>query len=294
MVERLSLSIAGVTIGLSCDPSEMQLKVEGAATAFLVNDANPDLTVRAAWSELSEATRGEKVFDSGSLWQLYRENGSYLFRFTSPAFGSHPYKTASFNKDFTQGRVHLHRAFFSPDAAVYPLEYPLDELLIINWLASGKGVEAHSCGLVDASGNGHLFVGQSGKGKTTIARLWQKRNGVKILGDDRIIVREDGGNLWMYGTPWHRERSSACPARAPLTRVYFLKHAKKNELVSQGTTESLAQLFSRCFLPFYSPDGLKFTLGFLERIVRTVPCYELGFVPDDSVIALLEELGAGS
>jgi hypothetical protein len=294
MAERLSLSIAGITIGLSCDPSEMQLKVEGAATAFLVNDANPDLTVRATWGELSDATRGEKVFDSGSLWQLYRENGSHLFRFTSPALGSHPYKIASLNKDFTVGHVRLHRAFFPSDVPVYPLEYPLDELLITNWLARGRGVEIHACGLVDGAGNGHLFVGQSGAGKSTMARLWQNRTGAKILSDDRVILRNGGDTIRMYGTPWHGEAGFARPDGAPLTDVFFLRHGHGNERVPLEPVEALGRFFACSFPPFYSPDGLKFTLGFLERIVRTVPCYELGFVPDDRVIALLEELGAGS
>jgi len=287
MADRLSLRIADITIGLLCEDPEMQLKVEGATKAFLVEEADPDVTVRAAWGELREAIRGEKVFDSGGLWQLYRENGFYLFRFASPAIGPYPYKVASFNSAFTVGHVYLHRAFFPPDAAVYPLEYPLDELLIMNWLARGRGVELHSCALADSAGNGHLFVGPSGAGKTTTARLWQKRDGVKILSDDRIIVREEGGRLWMHGTPWHGEAALACPARAPLTRVYFLKHAKKNELVPQGTTESVVRLFASSFLPFYSSGGLEFTLALLEKIVRTVPCSELRFVPDETVVEFM-------
>ena len=88
------------------------------------------------------------------------------------------------------------------DAAAYPLEYPLDELLIINLLAQGRGVEVHAAGVIDPEGCGHLFLGQSGGGKTTISRLWQGVERAEILSDeDRIILRKEAGRIWMYGTP---------------------------------------------------------------------------------------------
>ena len=83
-----------------------------------------------------------------------------------------PYKTALFVPDFSRGHVCLHRPFFADAPSVDPLEYPLDELLVISLLGQGRGVEIHGCGVVDGS-SGYLFVGQSGAGKTTIARLWQ-------------------------------------------------------------------------------------------------------------------------
>jgi len=252
-----------------------------------------DMTVRAAWGELPEATGGEKVFDSGSLWQLYRVNGTYLFRFASPALGPHPYKVASFNKDFTVGEVLLHRDSFSRDSAVYPLEYPLDELLIVNWLARGRGVELHSSAVVDTAGNGHLFVGHSGAGKTTMARLWQNRDGVRILSDDRTIVRKVDGRFWMYGTPWQSAPEFTSPDRAPLARVHFLKHGTANELLPQTATEAVGRLFAGSFLPFYSRDALEYSLGFLEELVGAVPCQELRFTPDDKVVAFIEGLNTG-
>jgi len=283
-----SLRIANVTIGLICEDPQMRLDATGPANAFLVDEAKPDLSVSAAWGDLPEAICGEKVFDSGGPWQLYRENGSYVFRFASPATGPRPYKIASFNKDFTVGHVRLHRAFFPSDVPVYPLEYPLDELLITNWLARGRGVEIHACGLVDGAGNGHLFVGQSGAGKSTMARLWRQRNGATILGDDRVVLRGGAKAIRIYGTPWHREAGFADPGSAPLAQVCFLRHGQKDELAPLEPMEALGRFFACSFPPFYSPESLDFLVGFLENVVKTVPCYELRFVPDESAVALIE------
>ncbi len=280
------IRIADLTIALTSDDPALTLPNEGAMARFLVNDADPDVRVRAAWGELGELS-GEKLFDSGGLWQLYAAKDSHRFHFTSPILGPLPYKMASFNPEFTSGEVRLHRPYFPNGQTVYPLEYPLDELLIMHLLANGRGVEVHACGVVDPSGQGYLFVGQSGAGKTTLAQLWQKVEGVTVLSDDRIILRNKEGRLWMYGTPWHGEAGLSYPARAPLAGVYLLRHGSSSELVPLRHSEAVARLVACSFPPFYSPRGLDFVLSVFDQVVNAVPCQELRFVPDEQVLALI-------
>jgi hypothetical protein len=256
---------------------------------FVVSGADPDVRIRAAWSDLSRLNGGKITFDSGGVWKLYVDGGCHRFRFHAAAFGIAPYKEACLNSDFSSGEVALHRPYFATGRVPYALEYPLDELLLMHLLAQGRGTEVHSCGVVDDSGNGHLFVGQSGAGKTTMARLWQRERGVKILSDDRIVLRNMDDTNWMYGTPWHGEAGLADPSRAPLTRIYFLRHGGKNELLPQTKTEAVARLFACSFPPFYNREALDFTLAFFAEIVEAVPCYELNFVPDEPVVGFIVE-----
>jgi hypothetical protein len=253
---------------------------------FLVDEVEPDVRVRAAWRNLSEKNGGAKIFDSGSLWQLYSDNEGYLFRLkfsNSPQ----PYKLAYFNTDFTVGDIYMSPDYISRDNPVYPLEYPLDELLLMNLLSRGRGVEVHASGVVDTLGRSYLFVGQSGAGKTTMTRLWEKLEGVKILSDDRIILRKQDGRVWMYGTPWHGEAELASAGQAILTHVFFLRQSPRNKLVRQTPTRSAARLLACGFPPFFSPEGIEFALGFYEAVTKMVPCHELGFVPDDTVVEFI-------
>jgi hypothetical protein len=94
----------------------------------------------------------------------------------------------------------------------------------------------------------------------------------------------------MYGTPWHGDAGFASPARAPLRKIYFLRHGQRNELLPQGLTEALAHLFACSFPPFYNREALDFTLGLLESVVKTVPSYELTFMPDKKVVKFIQEL----
>jgi hypothetical protein len=282
------LSVGGITLSLSSDDPELELEVEGATKRFLVHHGDPEIDIRAGWGLLSKETFGKKLFDSGHLWQLYADENSFRYHFTSPALGLFPYKIASFDREFTSGRVLFHHPCFPGRKALYPLEYPLDELVFVNLLSMGKGANVHACGVVDSRGNGHLFVGPSGAGKTTMARLWQDEIGVTVLSDDRIILRNHEKNSWMYGTPWHGEAELASPDRVPLTRLYFLKKGSRNELVPLSKPDAAGYLFAYCFPPFYSPQGINFTLGFLLEVVESVPCYELWFVPDNKIVEFVE------
>jgi hypothetical protein len=281
------LRIADITIALVSEDPELKTEVDEPAQRFLVTEADPDVVVKARWSNLSEGSGGEQIFDSGGLWQLHSEGGSYRFSFISAVLGSVPYKIARFDQEFTSGKVFFHHPYFPLGRPLCPLEYPLDELLMVNLLAQGKGVEVHACGVVGSSGNGRLFVGQSGAGKTTIARLLQQDTGATILSDDRIILRQADNGIVMYGTPWHGEGMLASPSRAPLTAVYFLEKGQENELVVQERSDSISRLFTCSFPPFYNRDALGFTLTFLEDVVKTVPCYELRFKPEKHVVEFI-------
>ena len=281
------LEVADISVQIqSADPT-LHFETQGVMKTFLTTEDQPDAQASATWSDLSQMSLGETIFDSGALWQLHRRNGSYLYAFTSSVFGSAPYKVASFDSSFTSGEVYLHRPYFGSNQALYPLEYPLDELWMVNLLGQGRGAEIHGCGVVDADGKGHLFVGQSGAGKSTMARLWEPQKGIQILSDDRIVLRKAGQKLWMYGTPWHGEAGFSSSARAPLSKIYFLRHAQNNELLPQRPAQSVGQLFTCSFPPFYNPEALDFTLGFFEEVVQSVPCFELRFLQDEKVIELI-------
>jgi len=70
--------------------------------------------------------------------------------------------------------------------------------------------------------------------------------------------------------------------------VYFLEKGQKNELVAQKASDSISRLFTCSFPPFYNRDALDFTLTFLEDVVKNVPCFELRFTPDKSVVEFIK------
>jgi hypothetical protein len=181
MSHGLSLDIAGITIALSSD-ANLPIEIEGAARKFMGGGKPAEVRVHAAWGEPTEPDPAHLLFDPGKgLWRLYQMDGRKRFVFTSPHLGPLPYQSASFNDDFTEGAVEVRRDVFGPRLPLYPLQYPLDELLMVHLLSHGRGVEVHGSGIVTSDGVGTLFAGQSGAGKTTMAKLWLSEPDVAIL-----------------------------------------------------------------------------------------------------------------
>jgi hypothetical protein len=275
------LRIAGIIIGIRCGDPRVTCTFEGPVTQFFIDPALPDVELDVVFLDRYEPPRGERLFDSGGVWRMFAEDDGVRIECQTDVVGPEPYKVSTFNSDFTRGTIRV-----SLTRPHDPLEYPLDELLVANLLARGRGVELHGCGVIDHSGRGHLFVGQSGAGKTTTARMWGD-DAREIISDDRVIVREIDGELRMFGTPWHGEAELASPSSAPLTGVYLLTQAAENELRELPPAVAVARLFGCTFPPFHDAAAIEFTMSMLERIVSRVPVREFRFTLDRNALKLI-------
>jgi len=119
---------------------------------------------------------------------------------------------------------------------------------------------------------------------STTARLWQSQPNTQILSDDRIVLRTRDGQIWMHGTPWHGDAGIASRNSAPLSRIYLLEHGNKAELAAVPCSRAAAELFARSFVPHHSPEGLQFTLRFLDRVAQQTPCFTFRFMPDKTAV----------
>jgi hypothetical protein len=263
---------------------DVRLALDPGLHPFAVEPNSDGVRIAVSWTDDLAIPSGAPLFHSGGLWSVFEESGGYRFYFSTPHLGIAPYKAAWFSPGFRRGQVVLFRPYFDTALPIYPLEYPLDELLMIHRLACGEGVEVHAVGIVDEAGRGHLFLGHSGAGKSTTARLWKAQSNAQILSDDRIILRLHDGRIWMYGTPWHGDAGIASPDSAPLSRLYLLEHARKTELSPVSRGRAAAELLARSFVPHHSPRGLQFTLQFLDRVAQEIPCFVFRFLPDKSAV----------
>jgi hypothetical protein len=277
------IRIADVSIGMSAS-SDQDICLPSELDAFRIEATECDIEIKISWVEQLQRPLGKKLFDSGALWTMYARDYGYIVDFETPVLGARPYKRLCVNRNFSEAQLFLSRECLGELDPVHPLQYPLDELLVTNWLARGRGVEVHGCGLADCLTGGHLFVGHSGAGKSTTTMLWKSMRDAEILSDDRIILREQGKALWMHGTPWHGEAGFASPEKIQLRRIFVLEHGDRNEIVPLSQTQAVGELFARSFPPFHGPRPLDSTLAYLHHITESVPCYLYRFLPERSAV----------
>jgi hypothetical protein len=272
---------------------------------FQIRAQASDITIQVEWAERLGEPVGRPLFDSGSVWRLYEAGSGFQFDFSAPTMGTTLYKRLFVDGLFRRARLQMNaESFAGARHAIAPLEYPLDELLIMHRLTQEKAIELHSCGIVRPDGTGNLFVGHSGAGKSTTTRLWTAREDVEVLSDDRIIVRWEGSidqigiqdgkrkktlGMRMYGTPWHGEAAYASPGSAPLARVFILEHGHGNVLTRLSPSQAVAELFARSFVPFHRHEYVDSALGFLQELVEMVPCYHYAFEPNEAAVERILE-----
>ncbi len=281
---RSCIRIGNVSIGLSANCAD-DIRLTREMKRFRTTATECDIDISVQWTDRLPRPDGKKLFDSGSVWVLHEEDEGFVFDFSTPVLGDQPYKRLSVDRGFSSARLLLNRERLPRGMRIYPLEYPLDELLVTNWLSRARGVEVHGCGLMGVGTSGHLFLGHSGAGKSTTARLWSSIRAVQVLSDDRIILREQSNEIWMHGTPWHGEAGFASPEKTKVNKIFVLEHGNRNEILPLPQARGVAELFARCFPPFYGRGPLAFTLSFLHQVTNRVPCYRFRFVPDESAVS---------
>jgi hypothetical protein len=286
------LSVGDVTLRVASDDPRLASRPAGALAPFSSDHGEADVDIRAGWIDEAPDSRGRLLFDSGGAWQLHESSGELVFTIRSSIGGPGPYKIARFDRGMTVGDVRLHRSYFQqhPSARPHPLQYPLDELVMIHVLSQGKGIEVHGCGLLDSAGRAYVFVGQSGAGKSTFARLWANRPDITLLSDERVVLRTDRARIGVYGTPWQGDAHFASPRCGDLAALFFLNKAATHAVRPTGGSRAAARLFACSFLPFHDPAAVDRTMTAVEQVTGTMPCHDLFFAPDSSIVDVLTRL----
>ncbi len=152
----------------------------------------------------------------------------------------------------------------------------------------GRGLVMHASG-VSVSGQGLAFVGPSGMGKSTQARLWEElRQGV-VLNDDRPAVTMEGAGPVLHGTPWSGTSTKRAGRSAPLEALVILEQSHHNRARLLTVAETLPRFLPRAFLPYWSEMGTAGGLVAADRLLRKVQVVLLQCRPEAGAVECLEK-----
>jgi hypothetical protein len=271
--DRLRLDIAGLPIVLQWADGFEPVTVPAAYRPFLAE----------GWGGLPLALSpaptgdgpGRMTFDNTPIWSLHRAENRNRFEI----FPGYPDLRRSLEVDGGLEQARL--TFLAADRD--PFVGPAFELITILRLARQRGLILHGCGIA-LDGRGTAFIGVSGAGKSTLSRLWATVDGVRILSDDRVIVRGGPEGFRLYGSPWHGDACFAAPGSVPLDRIVFIRHGENDRLTPMRPAASVRELLCCAFPPFWDPAGVDAALAVLHDLATAVPCDELYFRPTPAVI----------
>ncbi|MFC2053429.1 hypothetical protein ACFLV7_03905 [Chloroflexota bacterium] len=276
------IKIADINITLISERDRGVFEFNDNYNPFFTKETG-DFQYQLKYGKLPNLGFWRQVFDSGGTWRLYEKRNQWGIGIYSPIFGPEPYQVGIFESDFSEGVIYLSNSDLNKPYTPFPFAYPISELVMINLLSQGYGLMLHACAVKDGE-RGLLFAGTSGAGKSTTARLWSEREGVTILSDDRVIIRKQGEQFMIYGTPWHGEARFLSSQSALLSQIYLIDHSDKNQFLSLKPKDAYTRLLVRSFPTYWNSSGMEFTLDFIKQIVNAIPCFEYGFVPDEGAV----------
>lgn len=284
----MTIEIGGAALGCRlAGEDEGEFHVPANHRPFL-SSSDPDLMLDCWYRPVPEhLAQGEMVFDAEPLWSLHRVDEGLVWRQMSATTRPVPQRAAFFPTG--RGALQVYAASFRrvDGCWTYPIHHPLDKFLYSQLLPRWQGLACHASS-VDDNGRGFLFVGVSEAGKSTMAGLWHGREGVRVLSDERTVVRFQDG-VRIYGTPWHGSLPVYSPSSAPLAAVLFLKQGRENRLVPISRSDAAKRLMVCGYLPFWSAAGMEASLDVLDRLTMQVPCLELTFLADGRVVDLVRQ-----
>ena len=169
-----------------------------------------------------------------------------------------------------------------------PFIYPLDQLVTMMVLARRqRGALIHAAGVIHHQ-RAIAFAGVSGAGKSTLVSVLG--DAFNSISDDRVIIRVDGEGIILFGTPWVGEGRAARAQSAPLAALAFLRQATVTEARPLTKQEALRQLLPTLSVPWFEEHAATDVLAVAEKLLESVPAYELHFRPDQEVQGVIRNL----
>jgi len=282
-----TVSIAGTAFSFLLDRGLSSPGFDNGGSEF-PEDSGEKVSLRVHGGPAPEMETKEKIFDSGQTWSLYRSSGKVVLQNDTLEPGSNPDRFVLLEPDLRSGDVYLADGALDEKIFQDPLGYPLNQVLMILLLSTGQGMLLHACGIED-HGEGYLFLGNSTHGKSTMASLWFQ-NHATVLNDDRVIIRDQDESLWMYGTPWHGDFRAFSTKGLPVSKIFFLRHGQTNSATPKKGAEAVSMILARSFPPFWDKGGMSHTMDLCHRLVNEIPCFELHFKPDETIVDFVRRL----
>lgn len=203
----------------------------------------------------------------------YETDSSYLLKILEPFITSH----TSFDNEIKLSAEDIENEYkICPEENANQLKgRALLRKICTLLLESYNGMFLH-CAAIKYKGKAYLFTAPSGTGKTTHISLWKKHLGddVQIINGDKPLLRKNGNEIIVYGSPWQGKENYGCNTNAPLGGIFLIHRAKENSIARASVKESLLFLLSQTVRPNEKESLIKL-LNILEFTVKNIPVYNL-------------------
>lgn len=147
------------------------------------------------------------------------------------------------------------------------------------------GMPLHAS-MVEKDGYGVIFLGPSGMGKSTQAKLWEKYQNADFVIGDRPGLRCIDGVWYGFGMPWDGKDSIKRQKWVPVKALVSLQQAKENQIVRLNNQQAMIVLLNQVMMPMWDEDAMEGATELMGRLAKDIPFYHLKNLPNEEATVL--------
>ncbi len=148
-----------------------------------------------------------------------------------------------------------------------------------------KGMSLHAS-LVEKDGFGVIFLGPSGTGKSTQAKLWKEYLGADFIIGDRPGLRKTDGKWFGFGMPWDGKDAVFRQLSVPVRALIWLEQAKENSIIPMNAVQAMTVMLKQAMMPVWDDAAMDCAAAQMGALSREVPMYHLRCLPDEAALRL--------
>lgn len=280
--------IAGRILEISAD---FETRLSDKIEQFGTEGKTPDFTVCFEKTDLLSEPQTRNISnDYDSKISAHAESDGPVQVFHEGLCGEMFAKAYLDYEDYSEKVRYLDRGLRQFDQ----MEKLFEWIGIDNIYAGLETVILHAA-LIDVSGEGILFMGPSGVGKSTRADLWRRYAGAEIINGDRAFVNRDSCGIWKaYGSPYAGSSGYYVNRDVPIRAVMAVKRGGADEISIQRMTgaKAFCEVYRNVTVHQWNVYAVNTVSSVIMDMISEIPVYEMICPPDIRAVEnVRKELG---
>ncbi len=155
-------------------------------------------------------------------------------------------------------------------------------------LLESGGLILHASYIRLENGEGLLFSGASGAGKSTQAALWEQHRRAEVINGDRVLLRTEQGRVQAHGICFSGTSGICKNDSAPVAALVLPGKAPKTSIRPMRGLDAFRALLPQCSYQTWNPEDVRNVTGILSRLIGEAPIWKLDCRADQSAVEMLE------
>ena len=141
-------------------------------------------------------------------------------------------------------------------------------------------------------GKAWLITAQSGVGKTTQLRHWQRLYGDQIQiinGDKTVLEQKEDGSFWLHPSPWTGKEGDAGSDSGKLAGILVLRQEMENRICRLAPRDSVVPIYSQFLMLSDTEEETRLAGRLEDGLLRRVPVWRLDNLGDEASTRLTHD-----